>query len=155
MNAYQYSLRLLAQRDYSQKKLTKKLLEKSFEAEEINQAISKLVENNYLREEEYKRAKTRYYLKKGYSPQLTQKKLSQELEISTDEIHEIAHEASISSADKMQELIQKKIKINNLQSLDYESKTKLILKAKRFLYSKGYSFEQINSAMRQFEQIDN
>src|SRR5690606_29079025 len=64
---YQYSLDLLARRDYSKYKLTQKLRSREFTDEEIEDTIENLVKKNYLREEEYQRMRVQGMLIKGYA----------------------------------------------------------------------------------------
>ena len=76
--ALDYAIRILSIKDYSIYKMKMKLKERKFSPEEIDVTINKLLEYNYLREEEYARMRIKQLLVKGFSNSYILQKLSQE-----------------------------------------------------------------------------
>ena len=143
MNAYQYSIRLLSLRDYSEHKMRQKLLDKNYDADEIDEVIQKLIDMNYLREEEYRRMRVKTLLVKGYGNAYIIKKLQQEnLVVGNSLIDDLRRENDLQELNQVDYLIQKKLRGKSIPS-DWEEKNKLKAKIIRFLASKGYSFDQI------------
>ena len=148
MDAYQYSLRLLSKRDYPEKKLREKLYQKKFLDADIDSAVKKLLEMNYLREEEYARARIQGYLRKGYSAKFIKSKLSSEVSFEPELIKDVQSGMNFDTRSSLQGLIQKKTKGVDIAKLPFEEKQKALLKVKRFLFSKGYGFDEINGALK-------
>ena len=108
--AYQYAIRLLAMRDYSEYKLRTKLNDKEFETNEIDSAIEKLIEQQYLQEHEYIRVKIKSYLEKGYGHSYIINKLKQEeLNITVEQIEQIEQKYELYQESTIDYLIQKKL----------------------------------------------
>jgi len=64
---YQVALRLVARREYSSYKLRRKLDEKKFQSDTIEDAITRLTQFNFLNDKRYAEHKIAYYLRKGQS----------------------------------------------------------------------------------------
>ncbi len=142
MNAYQYSIKLLTQKDYSQAKLRRKLLEKDFEEQDIDETINCLIEKRFLREDFYIEARVRGLMKKFYSPYFIQQRLEQEnCFVQIDTIDEIFAEQKVSTIDQITEFIQKKIKITSTCD-----KQKLIAQ----LMNKGHEIDEIKQVLNNF-----
>lgn len=147
--AYNYSINLLSRRDYSRYKLSKKLKEKKFSNEEIEVVIEKLIEQNYLREDEYLRIRTRQLIEKGLSNQLILRTAQEErIEINTELIETLRAEYERSSDDIINELVQKKIRYKSFNG--FEEKMKLKNKVLRYLLSKGHNFEDSNRVLSKY-----
>lgn len=145
-----YAIRLLSLRDYSTYKMEQKLKSRKIPKEDIVKVVAKLIELNYLREDEYRRQRIKQLLVKGYSNSYIIHKLSQEFLTSTnDEIDEIRTLNDLSSEKKLQYLVEKKLRGKVIPS-EYESKMKLKNKITRFLVSKGHSFSEINLALKNY-----
>ncbi len=146
-SAYQYALYLLSGQDYSEFKLRQKLRLKQFEQIEIDETITKLTEKNYLREEEYKRLLAKRWMSKGYSDQMIKRRGQQEdLEFSSVELNDWRDESGRSSKDVITALVSKKLRGKDIPC-DREERQKLRDKISRFLLSKGYSFDEIKTAV--------
>ncbi len=146
-SAYQYSLYLLSGQDYSEFKLRQKLRLKQFEQNEIEETIKKLIDKNYLREEEYKRLLAKRWMSKGYSDQMIKRRGQQEdLEFSSEELRDWRDESGRSSDDVITALVSKKLRGKAIPS-DREERQKLRDKVSRFLLSKGYGFDEIKTAV--------
>jgi regulatory protein len=146
--AYNYCIRLLSRRDYSRYKLGKKLKERDYSPEESEEVLDKLIEQNYLREEEYARIRTRHFITKGYSNNMILRAASEEF-IDVDEqlIESLRAEYGQDQADIISELIQKKIRNKTVSS--FEEKMKLKQKVTRFLLSKGHQYSEVSSKIDQ------
>jgi regulatory protein len=146
-SAYQYSLYLLSGQDYSEFKLRQKLRLKQFEQNEIDETIKKLIDKNYLREEEYKRLLAKRWISKGYSDQMIKRRGQQEdLEFSSKELRDWRDESGRSSDDVITALVSKKLRGKVIPS-GREERQKLRDKVSRFLLSKGYGFDEIKTAV--------
>lgn len=147
---YNYAIRILSKRDYSVFKMQQKLKERSFDKNTADEIIEKLLEQNYLREEEYTRMRIKHLIYKGYANQFIIRKLEQEM-LSADEaqIDHLRTENNVSTQDTLIRLIEKKLRGKNIPE-DFTSKMKLKAKISNFLISKGYSFEEINSKMSEY-----
>ena len=122
---YNAGIRLLSRRDYSAYKMSQKLKEKGYSEDTIAETIEKLIEQNYLREEEYKRIRIKTLIVKGHSNNYIQQKCSQEkLDVTNDEIEEIKNQYQYTTSSMINDLIQKKIRYTDIPS-DYEQKQKL------------------------------
>lgn len=143
--AYNYCIFLLSKRDYSRYKIRMKLKERKHTPEVIEETIEVLVEQNYLREEEYKRQRIKQLIYKGYANNYIIQKMAQEkLQVEVDEIEILREQNDASTESQIQYLIEKKLRGVELPE-DYESKMKLKNKVTRFLISKGYQFAEINN----------
>ena len=141
--AYNIALRYLSLREYSEKELLTKIIKKqSFDGEVLSEVVKKLREQNYLSEERYIRQKAKLLKIKGYSDSYiitylgrenvqTNKEVIQSLELSNSE-------------ESLSLLIQKKLRGKSLESIPTNKKNTLI----RFLASKGYTFEEIMTALK-------
>lgn len=146
-SAYQYALYLLSAQDYSEFKLRQKLRLKQFEQTEIDETLTKLIEKNYLREEEYKRLLARRWIAKGYSDSMIKRRGEQEqLTFTAEELLSWRQDMDRSSDDTISLLVQKKMRGRDLP-FDREGKQKLREKVSRFLLSKGYGWEDVRRAV--------
>lgn len=138
-SAYIECIRLLARRDYSRIKLQRKLLEKHFPQEEIEDALETVTEEGYLREDAYISARVRGFMHKGWAPSHIQKKLRQEdLNVSLQVINEIFLENHTSPKEQIQWLIAKKLPSELPHRLDHEAWSKLKRKLLTSLSNKGH-----------------
>lgn len=147
--AFDYSLRLLSQRDYSVFKMTAKLKSRGFDKAAIEQTIQKLHSFNYLREEEYTKGRIKQLILKGYSNSFILHKLSQEgLTGQVEIIEEIRTTQDLGTESQIIYLIDKKLRGKEIPE-EYESKMKLRNKVTRFLISKGFGFSDIGNHLNE------
>jgi regulatory protein len=147
-SAYLYAIRLLAKRDYSQIKLTKKLKDRGYEKEHYSQAIEEVLELGYLREDNYIESRIKGFMYKGWSPTHIQQKLRQEqLEVHLDTIREVFKENHQSTDQQIQYLINKKVPLNKSFLEDKDAFYKLKTKILTFVVSKGHSFQDVKSEL--------
>jgi len=146
-SAYQYCLYLLSGQDYSEYKLRQKLKLKGFEAVEIDETMSKLIEKNYLRQEEYQRLLTRKLISKGYSDSMIKRRAEQEsLEIASIDLQTQRTDMDLSSQDIITQLIRKKLRSRSIP-WDKLERQKLKDKVLRFVLSKGHSYQDCKTAI--------
>jgi SOS response regulatory protein OraA/RecX len=125
--------------------MQQKLRSREHTPEDIKAVIDKLVDMNYLREEEYKRQRVKGMLFKGYANKYIVQKCSQEkLSVNDSFINQLREENHISANDEINRLIEKKLRYKEIPE-EFEAKQKLKNKVLNFLISKGYSFDQIKS----------
>ncbi len=145
-DCYLYSIKILTKKDYSIFKLKKKLKSKDFSEEKISTTIDYLVEKKFLRENEYIRMRAESLIKKSYSSTyIKQKLLHEELYIEEHEIDEIKVALGLDQQEIIKELIHKKTMSTNNCNRD---------KALRFLQSKGYSYEEVESCINDVFQSE-
>ncbi len=148
--AFDYSIRLLSLRDYSIYKMRQKLKERKFDADDIEIVINKLLEYNYLREDEYKRIRIKQLLVKGYANNYIIQKLEQEqLFVDDSNINEIRDTQDLGSSKQIQYLIEKKLRFKEIPS-EWEAKQKLKNKVINFLISKGYKYADVQSYIKEY-----
>lgn len=148
--AYNYSISLITRQDYSEYKMRKKLSEREYDEEEIDETIEKLFDQNYLREEEYTRQRIKGMLVKGYANRhILQKLKSEHLEPDESIINEIRSEQGFEVPSEVNRLIDKKLRYKEIPT-DYEGSNKLKQKVLRFLLSKGYSYQESNDGYNQY-----
>jgi regulatory protein len=145
--AYQYALYLLSGQDYSEYKIRQKMKLKGYEAEEIDTTVGKLIEKNFLREEEYKRMLAKRWISKGYSDNMIKRRGGQEkLEFGSTELIQMRDESGTSSLDVISKLVAKKMRGQDVPT-DRHAKQKLRDKVSRFLLSKGYGWDEVKRAV--------
>lgn len=148
--AFNYAIRLLSRRDYSKFKLIQKFKEKGFPPEIHDEIIDKLIEMKYLNEDEYKLARIKGFIRKGYSSDSIVLKLKQEKCFATsDEILNIFHELETNDDLIATEIVHKKYRLEKDFSSNPE---KLRNKVIRYALQRGHSFSKINHIL---EQINN
>lgn len=145
---YQYSLYLLSGQDYSEYKLRQKLKAKGYEAPEIDEAVTKLIEKNYLREEEYKKLLVRRLMRKGKADGLIRRQVEQEqLKVSAEELAECREDTGMSKDETIAQLVQKKLR-GKSWPLDRTERQKLQEKVYRYLLSRGFSYDDAKKAVK-------
>lgn len=147
--AYQYCIRLLSKRDYSEYKLTQKLKERDHTQEEISEVIQVLKEKNYLREAEYARLKIKSWLHRGYGKKVILLKAQNEsLSISTQMIEQISLEQGISSQVQIQEIFQVKYAQKWQEELCHEERQKLKRKILSYFQRRGHQLNDVFSLLK-------
>lgn len=138
-SAYIKALDLLARRSYSKLKLNNKLQEKGFDPVEIKDAIEKLEELNYIKEDYYKRSKIINLMRKGHSVKFIKYFLKREDQIETQssDILDIFGEFDLTEEDLIKKLIEKKFTEEVKKNHDkIKAKNKIL----RFLQNKGHDW---------------
>lgn len=145
---YNQALNHLARKDYSEYKLTQKLKTRGYDGPVVKEVIEALTEKNFLREDLYKEARIKGFLRKGYSHRVIQYRLSQEFcEASSEEIEQVAHEMGLGPDSQLQELVEKKVRID----YDFVSdKSKLKDRVLRYAANRGHN---ISRAAQIYDQI--
>ena len=137
---YLAALRLLSRKGYSKLSLINKLQSKGFDSCEIDKAIIKLEELNYIREDFYKRSRVIKLMRQCYSVHSIQMQLEEQdnIECTTNEILAIFSEFKITEEDLIKKIINKKHSLGKKSSDD---EVKIKNKVLRSLHSKGHTEE--------------
>jgi regulatory protein len=144
--AYNYAIFLLSRRDYSIYKMRMKLRSRKYDEDVIDEVVKKLIDQNYLRENEYKKIRIKTLLLKGFSNSYIIRKLNQEmLETDNDQINSIREDQNIDAQESIEYLVQKKLRGKSIPKT-FEEKIKLQKKILTFLCSKGYTYDQAQNA---------
>lgn len=153
---YQYALYLLSGQDYSEYKIRQKMRTKNFEQVEIDEAIEKLIEKKYLREEEYKRVLVKRLMRKGKADGLIKRQIEQEkLNIDSAELEELREETGTPKEEMLAQLVEKKMRGKSWPT-DRAELQKLQQKIYRYILSRGFSFDDAKTAIKAFnsDQVD-
>ena len=153
--AFQYAIKLLSIRDYSEFKITTKLKDRGFDHDDIINTIERLKNLNYLREEEYLRIRIKQLLVKGHSNQYILLKCHEEkINPSEELINSIRVDQGLDSSSAITRLIDKKLRYKNIPQ-DFKTKQKLKAKVANFLLTKGHNLSEslplIESYLKQKE----
>ena len=133
--AYNYLVKILSSRDYSEHKLREKLREKKYPASEIEAAITEIKSRGLLREEVFTESRIRSFMNKGLSVNHIRQKLRQEhLTANDEQIQEIFEENQVSEDQQIERLARKKM--GSKTDLDFNEQGKIL----RYLISKGHDY---------------
>lgn len=136
-----YGFWLLGRKEYSERELRNKFKEKEYNQDDINKVISYYQKNNYQSDERF----TRMFINSKISKMGISKlksKLAFEKGISKDTIEEVLAELELSEVDNVIKIVETKYRNKDLK--DHKEKAKAV----RYLVSKGFSFEDINNAIK-------
>jgi len=151
--AYVYALALLAGQDYSEYKLRQKMQLKGYAGEELDEALVRLKEKNYLREGEYKNLLAKKLMRKGQADGLVKRRLEQEhLQIDAGELSELREDCGVAQEDALAQLVAKKLR-GQPWPTEMEARQKLQAKVYRFLLSRGYSYQDAKRALTAFTTL--
>ena len=152
-NAYLYAVKLLSKRDYSKHKLKTKLESKGFELQDIESALSDVIDKGYLREENYATARAKMLMMKGLHPRYIKSKLAEEsVEISMSQIDLVFKEYQITPRTQIEELLIKKTRSLDLSTLRDEQ-SPMRIKLIRYLLTKGHEPEDASIIFDEFTHI--
>lgn len=134
------AMELLSRRPMSEKELIDKLIRKGEDEETAADCARWLRENGFLNDESYAAAVARHYAAKGYGPGRVRAELSRR---GVDrELWDDTLEAIPENTDKLDRFISSRL-------TDPEDRDQ-IRKVSAALYRRGYSWEEIRSALRRF-----
>lgn len=139
--AREKALEYLSRRMFSRRELYTKLLQKGEDEDTAEYCVQWLEEQGFLNDESYAAAIARHYAAKGYG----QGRVREELRRRgiRRELWEDAYEAMPQPEDKLDKFIASRLK-------DPEDRDQ-VRKVSAALYRRGYSWEQIRSALRRFD----
>lgn len=134
------AMELLSRRPMSEKELIDKLIRKGEDEETAADCARWLRENGFLDDESYASAVARHYAAKGYGPGRVRAELSRR---GVDrELWDDTLEAMPENTDKLDRFIAARLS-------DPEDRDQ-VRKVSAALYRRGYSWEEIRSALRRF-----
>ncbi len=134
------AMELLSRRPMSEKELIDKLIRKGEDEETAADCARWLRENGFLNDESYAAAVARHYAAKGYGPGRVRAELSRR---GVDrELWDDTLEAMPENTDKLDRFIAARFS-------DPEDRDQ-VRKVSAALYRRGYSWEEIRSALRRF-----
>ena len=134
-SCYQSALGMLARREHSQLELRQKLTQKDFEQDEIAKAIDTLVNQGYQSDERFTEAFIRLRHQQGKGPL----KIAVELKQRGIEHYDL----SVFDFFELASAVREK-KFGTEMPDNYNDRAK----QQRFLLSRGFSFEQINTVFK-------
>jgi len=132
--SYLCAIKLLTKKDYSEYKLSQKLLLRGFSPEDINATIDQLKIKNLLREDDYCELKIKGMMQRNYSPEYILASLSREkINISKEQIEKIFWDHKVTSKIQIKKIFEKKLR--NLTSISQKDINRALNRA----LSKGHS----------------
>ena len=142
MTAKEHALALLNRRDYSREELLKKLLEKGEEPEAAEAAVERLTELGFVDDARYARLIVRHYAAKGYGPRCVKQELHHRG--IPAELFDEAMEQMPEQDETVDRLLRSRLKSEAPDRGELK-------KASDFLLRKGYSWDEINAALRRYQ----
>lgn len=133
----------MARQPYSFFRLKKKLQEKKFDPQDIELAIQKAKDLNYLCERDYTFSRITSLMRKGHSAYLIKRKMKMEdqIDVTSQDIEKVFKEHNLTEESLIKEIIFKK---KPLSFKDENDKTKAKNKILRYLQNKGFSWDIIS-----------
>tara|TARA_R110002049_G_scaffold300514_2_gene491441 strand:- start:537 stop:1016 length:480 start_codon:yes stop_codon:yes gene_type:complete len=150
---YQKAIKLLSKKEYSRPKLKAKLMSVGYTEDDSVEAISKLYDLGLLKEDWYIESKIKSLMRKGYSKNHIQQRLSQEeLEVSLSLIDEIFSQNDMQEQGAIEQILVKKGQRYQASwpSFEYDERQKIKTKLIRAIISKGYSPQEGISAVERY-----
>ena len=139
--ARERALEIVSRRRMSEKELRDKLLQKGFDEDTADYCVRWLSENAFLNDEEYSLAVARHYAGKGYGEGRIRAELSRR---GIDrELWDEALCSAPDSSDKLRKFISARLKD--------PSDRDAVRKVSQALYRRGYSWDDIRTALGEFE----
>ena len=135
------ALELISRRSMSRKELRDKLLQKGETEDTAEYCAEWLEENGFLDDETYAAAVARHYAAKGYGAGRVRSELSRRG--IARELWDTAMEAMPEPEDKLEKFISCRLK-------DPQDRAQ-VQKISNALYRRGYSWEEIRSALRRYQ----
>lgn len=142
-----YTMFLLSRKSYSKKSLYDKLIRKGFEKENIEKVLSSFDELNIINDEHFARNLARTLQTRGKGTIYIKNELKKH-KIDSDRITEI-----LSEPEDEQEEYQRAIKVIRKKYPNFDNEDKdMQRKAAMFLQRRGFSFDDINKAFRNYNE---
>jgi regulatory protein len=142
-NALQTSVKLLSKKAYSISKLKASLKKKSFTDEEINSAIEKLEQKNYINDQRYTENRAVCLLRKNYGDIYILSKLETEgLTITSEDLLLLRQEYEIEESIVLKQAIEDKTR--RLTSDELKRKMPQII---RYFVSRGFSPDHVTNEL--------
>jgi len=142
--AIAYACRILGMREYSQKMLQQKVLNKGYDLAETSQVISFLLENNWLSDQRFCEVFVRSKVNRGQG--LTRIRFElKEKGISGEMLDAVLTQQPICWQDICNQVVERKVSISSLKN-NIKARQKL----ERFLRYRGFSGEQVRISINQY-----
>ncbi|MFW7524540.1 recombination regulator RecX [Vibrio ostreicida] len=141
LSSKEAAMHLLSRRDHGEYELYQKLSLKGYEEEEIQIAVRYCLEHQYLDDHRFARSQVRQHVYKGHGERRIRQELRQKkvepvvIELALEEEAQDWFELARKAAEK---------KFKGIVAKDSKEQAKQV----RFLQYRGFSFEQINYALK-------
>jgi regulatory protein len=146
--ALEYSIKLLAKRDYSKFKLVQKLESRDYNSEEIDLALKILIDKKYLREDVYTEDKAVSLIIRKYGNEyIHQKLLEENLTITNEELTKLRIERDLLEFDVITYLLESRLALEKNKTLQQS-----LSKISNYLFSRGFNESQVQDKIN--EKID-
>ncbi|MEC8623370.1 MAG: regulatory protein RecX [Bdellovibrionota bacterium] len=133
----------MARQPYSLFRLKKKLQEKDFDPKDIDLAIQRAKNLNYLCEKDYTFSRITSLMRRGCATYLIKKrlKIEDQIEVTSEEVEKVFKEHNITEESLIKEIIAKK-KPSAFKNEIHKEKVKN--KILRYLQNKGYNWDIVS-----------
>lgn len=140
LSARESAINLLSRRDHSRYELTQKLLNKGYDSDEVELAVTYCAEHGYLDDLRYAKSQIRQHVTKGHGKLRIFQALKQQ-RVSDMEIEFAFDEEAIDWFELAKQVALKKFKGEPAED------QKMYAKQIRFMQYRGFDFEQISYAL--------
>lgn len=144
-SAFETAIYLLSRRDHGQFELTQKLLIKGYPEQEVHQAVTYCLDNNYLNDLRYAKSQVRQHISKGHGARRIRQELQQK-RVEEHTVQAALEEEATDWFELARQTAEKKFKGKRAQD------RKEYAKQVRFLQYRGFSFEQIDYALNSSDE---
>jgi len=141
MSCKERALYLLTRRDHGEYELYQKLILKGFSEEEVEQAVVYCQGHGYLDDVRFAKSQVRQHIAKGHGERRIRQELQQK-RVDNDTINIAVERESVDWFELARETAEKKFK--QLSASDQKEYAKRV----RFLQYRGFSFDQIQYALK-------
>ncbi|MEC7182534.1 MAG: regulatory protein RecX [Bdellovibrionota bacterium] len=133
----------MARQPYSLFRLKKKLQEKDFDPKDIDLAIQRAKNLNYLCEKDYTFSRITSLMRRGCATYLIKKrlKIEDQIEVTSEEVEKVFKEHNITEESLIKEIIAKKKPAAFKNEIHKEKVKNKIL---RYLQNKGYNWDIVS-----------
>ncbi|AUI86942.1 recombination regulator RecX [Vibrio azureus] len=140
LSSKEAAIHLLSRRDHGQYELYQKLVQKGYEAADVESAINFCLDHNYLDDLRYAKSQVRQHVYKGHG----ERRIRQELNLKriSEAVIDLALQQEPQDWFELAKMTAEK-KFKGSKAKDQKEYAKQV----RFLQYRGYSFEQISYAL--------
>lgn len=145
-SAYDKALKLLGYRRYTSMELRKKLSEKGFPENQVQEALEKLTRMGYLEDNSILHDYSTYLARENFLGRFKIRDKLKKRGFSQAEVENMLKiiESEISYGDSIAYWIEKRLKSRKVSELDTKEKQKLV----RFLLGKGFEFSAVANRLK-------
>jgi regulatory protein len=150
--AYEAGVDLLSRREHAEQELFRKLLQKGFLKDQIQEALARLKEGGYLSDARYAEARIRYLIRRGYGPDYIRQDLAQyQIQVSAEDVSVEYTDLGVDLKEQAIVLLDKKTSSIPLEQLmERADRSRVQKRLTSYLVRRGISFGLANSLINDY-----